>query len=574
MSAPAAPRSLWDPHAAATALALAAFVVVGASFDANDSAVWFAGSVGAAVGSALVVLGLGVALYVLLILLFRWLDARRAEPAAAAPLAEALRRRLLPTAGAILAGWLPWLLVHFPGNVDSDTITQRLQWMGLLEQTDHHPWFDTMVFGWFWDLGSALDDDRIGLFVFLLLQEAATALGVALVIVYLGWLGMARPVCWTLTAAVAVLPLFMAAPSVMSKDALAAVFWLPFLVLFVEAVRTRGRVLLSPRVCALAVAIVIPLILAKRTNVYLVVVCALVLLVVSARRVRLRVAAGTATALLVTNVVWPLLVLPAIGVAPGTATDMLTIPVQQTARIVAEHGDELPAEEIAAIDAVLRYDGLGDAYVARRSDAVKGRWNLEATAEERLAYARVWFAQLLRYPGTALSATAANTFEYFAPVTPMIFQSGIVLDRYVDFWEARALPTTTRAEIEAAIEDLHEPAALDEVRLAVNRATEALAEGNLLSSKAFYASWVPLIALAYALRRRRPLHVLATVPLLVNLAFLIASPVALPRYILPLVSASVLAIGLMLTPVRWQNREDDLAPAAPAPTTESDATTR
>lgn len=564
-------RALWDPHAAATALVLAAFVVVGASFDANDSAVWFAGSVGAAVGSGLVVLGLGAALFVPLTLLFRWLDGRRAVPEPAS-FRETARRHLLPTAGAILAGWLPWLLVHAPGNVDSDTITQRLQWMGLLEQTDHHPWFDTMVFGWFWDLGSALGDDRIGLFAFLLLQEAATAAGAALVLTYLGWLGMARPIRWTLTAAVAVLPVFMAAPSVMSKDAFAAVFWLPFLVLFVEAVRTRGRVLLSARVGAVALAIVIPLILAKRTNVYLVVVCAVVLLVICARRARLRVAAGTAGALLVTNLVWPLLVLPAIGIAPGTATDMLTIPVQQTARIVAEHGDEIPADERAVIDAVLRYDGLGEAYVPRRSDAVKGRWNLEAGSDERLAYARVWVAQVIRYPGTALSATAANTFEYFAPVTPMIFQSGIVLDRYLDFWEARALPTTTRAEIEAAIEDLHEPAALDDARLAVNRATESLAEGNLLSSKAFYASWVPLIALAYAIRRRSPLHVLAVSPLLVNLAFLVASPVALPRYILPLVYGSVLAIGMMLTPVRWQNREDDLAPAAPAPLTESDAT--
>lgn len=571
MSGGARLRQVIDAPAATTAGVLSAFVVVGASYEATDSARWFASSPGAALGSAVVAVGLAFFLSVPLILLFRWLDRFGAVRSSSDSFREAARRRLLPTAALLLAGWLPWLLLHLPGNVDGDTITQRLQWLGLLAQTDHHPWFDTMVFGWFWDLGSAVGNDGVGLFVYLLLQEAATAAGLALVLTYLGWLGLPRTARWTLTAAAALLPVFMAAPSVMSKDAFAAVFWVPFLVLFVEAVRTRGRVLRDPRMAAAALALIIPLILAKRTNVYLVVICAVVLLVIAARGARLRIALGTAAALALTNVVWPLLLLPAMGIAPSTATDMLTIPVQQTARIAAAHGDEIPADEREVIDDVLGYDGLAEAYVPRRSDSVKGRWDQDATSEEMRAYLEVWFAQLLRYPATALSATAANTFEYFAPVSPMAFQNTLTLERYIDYWEERALPTTTRDEIVAVVKGLDAPPGLDHARTAVNHATDAIAERDPLSSKAFYASWIPLIALAYAIRRRRALHILALVPLLANLAFLVASPVALPRYVLPLVYASVLAAGMMMTPVRWQNRHHAPAPAAPVRSTESDA---
>ena len=44
---------------------------------------------------------------------------------------------------------------------------------------------------------------------------------------------------------------------------------------------------------------------------------------------------------------------------------------------------------------------------------------------------------------------------------------------------------------------------------------------------------------------------LATLPLLLSLAVLFAGPIALPRYMVPMIQGSVLMVGLMLTPVRW-----------------------
>ncbi len=551
-------RALVDLPAAGLSLLLSLFVVVGASFNATDSATWFSSSTGAALGSLVVVLGLALVIYLPVRLLFWWLDRRwdaaGGPPPAGRPMRAVVRRRLWPTTGALLAGWLPWLLVHYPGNVDSDTITQLFQWLGLQKRSDHHPWFDTALFGGFWDLGHALGAYTTGLFVFLLLQEVLTALGVALTLCYLGRLGLSRWAHVLLTAFVAVFPTFVVLQSVMSKDSFAGIFWLPFLVLFVEAARTRGRFLMHPWVVVAAVAVVFPLIMAKRTNAYLVLVCVVVLVLVAARGTRWRILAGTGALLVVTNVVWPLLALPAMGVSRGTLTDMLSVPLQQTARTVAYHGDELPASERAAIDAVLGYDGLAKAYTPRRSDAVKGRWDGHATRQQQLAYLEVWLAELVRYPGTYVAATAANTFEYFAPVSSMTLQQRLVLDRYIDFWHSRSIEGTTRQQIADVADSLRSPDALVPAQDAMNRATGAFTDGNLLASKAFYASWVPLFALVFALRRRAWLHVVATVPMFLGLGVLVAGPIALPRYIIPMVLGAVLLVGLLLTPVRWERR--------------------
>jgi hypothetical protein len=507
------------------------------------------------VGSGLITVLIAVVLYLPISIAYAWLDRRwtrqREQPARIIPMRRALRRWLLPSVGVILAGWLPWLLIHYPGSVDSDTITQLFQWLGLAQKVDHHPWFDTAIFGWFWDIGRAFGDYNIGLFVFLLVQVVATALGMGVALTYLGRLGLPDLPRRVLTVFVAVFPTFAMSVAVMSKDSFAGIFWMPFFVLLVEALRTRGRVLCRPWVGLGAIGVAIPLVLARRPNVYVLILCVVVLLLIAAGRTRLRILAGTVLILAITSLLWPRVALPALGVEPGTATDTLSIPLQQTARTVRLHGKSIPPSERAAIDDVLRYQGLAEAYVPRRSDAIKGRWNEEATTEQKRAYARVWLAQLLRYPGTYLAATANNTYEYFAPVTRVNFQTDLSLGRYVDFWLSRSLEGTTREQIEDVAYGLHPPAALNPVRLAVDEVTTTFTTGNLLASKAFYCSWIPLLALGFAIRRRNWLLALATVPLFLNLAILVAGPIALPRYMIPMIQGSVLVVGLMLVPVRW-----------------------
>ena len=188
----------------------------------------------------------------------------------------------------------------------------------------------------------------------------------------------------------------------------------------------------------------------------------------------------------------------------------------------------------------------------RRAAPVNGRWNNSATTEQKLAYARVWFAQLTRYPGTYLAATANNTFQYFAPVKPINYLNDPANQkRYVDSFLERSVEGTTRLQIEQVVHSLYQAPALSTARSAVNGVTMTAITGNVLASMAFYATWLPLFVLGFALRRRNRLLALATVPLLINLLILVAGPVASGRYLVPMVLGSVLLAGLAMVPVEW-----------------------
>lgn len=559
---------------AAVALLLATFLVTGASFDATNSGRWFTADAGAAIGSVLAGLLIAVGIFVVLRFGYRAIDTARAAAVNASaggviPMRRALRAWFWKTYAVIVLAWGGWFALHYPGQVDSDTVTQLFEWLGVTARTDHHPWFDTVVFGGFWSLGHGLGSYNLGLFLYNAVQLLVTAAAMSAGLVYLGRCGLSRRARIVLTGVVALVPIFPSAATSMSKDSFAVIFFILFLLVFIELVRTRVLLLRRGWLLAGFVADSVVLILAKRTNIYLVVLALVVLLVLAARGARVRlIGAGLAT-LFLTNVLWSMVLLPAWGIGHATSQDMFTIPVQQTARTVVEHGSALPPAERASIDRMLRYRGLAAAYDPRRSDPVKGRIPEPLPGATVRSYGRTWFAEGMRYPATYLAATYNNTYDYFYPGPPLPSGGSINTRKYLDFWQSRAEPGTSRARITSVADEIHSSAKLTGVRAGIDRfagtggTMNELPGVGLLTSKALYCSWIPLMALGYAVGRRRWFLVVAAVPIWVNLLFLVAGPIALGRYIYPMLYGSVILAGLLLCPVRVSARTPEASTATP-----------
>ena len=66
------------------------------------------------------------------------------------------------------------------------------------------------------------------------------------------------------------------------------------------------------------------------------------------------------------------ILLPVWGITPGSKGEMLSIPFQQTARYVKEYPEDIMEQERLAIDNLLQYDKLAEAYNPSLSDPVKG----------------------------------------------------------------------------------------------------------------------------------------------------------------------------------------------------------
>lgn len=86
-----------------------------------------------------------------------WLTARRPTT-----LSTSLRARFLPYLLTLAIAWLPWLILTWPGSMRDDTLAQYLQSSGLHHYYTQHPLFDTLTFGLFWHIGSALGSPLIG----------------------------------------------------------------------------------------------------------------------------------------------------------------------------------------------------------------------------------------------------------------------------------------------------------------------------------------------------------------------------------------------------------------------------
>ena len=110
------------------------------------------------------------------------------------------------------------------------------------------------------------------------------------------------------------------------------------------------------------------------------------------------------------------LLFPALGITPGSRREMLSIPFQQTARYIVEHGDQVTYEEREAIDAVLDYWQISEAYDPNTADPVKDLYrDPEVTSKALIRYLICWIKMGIKQPKTYLSAFLNNKYEYFYP---------------------------------------------------------------------------------------------------------------------------------------------------------------
>lgn len=104
-------------------------------------------------------------------------------------------------------------------------------------------------------------------------------------------------------------------------------------------------------------------------------------------------------------------------VEPCSLGESLSFPLQQTARFVWEHADQVTPQEREVIDKLLDYNNLARYYDPLVSDPIKKTFKDDATAQEICAYFGVWARQFLRDPACYIRATLIQNSLLFNPQT-------------------------------------------------------------------------------------------------------------------------------------------------------------
>lgn len=460
------------------------------------------------------IIGLTCFFYSVLIILSVQFRSRRREKLNL-PLSE--RHTLAAVCGILLIGWLPYIILTWPGSVPHDTMYQLAMWLGYSDMTNHHPWFTTMIYGVLFQVGRVFSDN-IGVFLIILFQTVLCVAAFSHVCMKVKKYGGSPYITALFFALVPVWGCYVTAAI---KDilfvAVHCVYFSYFLEIFAAGM---GKAKIRTRDWVIFAVLSLLLCLIRNDGIYRVIPSGILLLFVI-RQYRKQTLLALIACLIAFNA-QNYVAFDIIGIQKGSSREMMSIPFQQTARYVRDCGDDVTEEEREAIDKVLPYDMLAEIYDPNTSDPVKNKMR-NCTSEEFSQYLQAWAEMGMRHPSAYIQATINNTYYYFYP-----FHNSRVMRAYQNYIKGE--PVNPGLDIHYV-----HPQITEEVNNYAEmwRVFPAL---SLLSNPGFY-TWLLLfgIMILLKLKKIRELAVMS-VPLL-HLAICVASPVnGLLRYAMPLMA--------------------------------------
>ncbi len=322
---------------------------------------------------------------------------------------------------------IPYWIWLYPCCLYGDTNSSIEQYMGFPDLSvrlatddpsvrfcDHIPFFQTLLYGWTFDLGNFIGNQGLAFFGFVVLQSAGYAFVIGRLLHYARRRGCPRSVCGTVLAVYALWPVYSVWITAVVKDSLFSLFTLALTGLLMAVAATEGRIFGSRRFNGW-LTLTLCLFMLSKNQCFYITVLVFVWTAIRYGRRHPRTFIPFAAALFFYRIVWLGLVLPACNVAPVGKQELRGTLFQQTARYVMEHPADVSPEERAAIDGVLPYDSLAYYYNPELQDPVKFHYRRQADDAHYAAYYKTWAAQGLRHPMSYLRAVTDCCDAYFYP---------------------------------------------------------------------------------------------------------------------------------------------------------------
>ena len=426
---PFADRAFAEPLRIGTALPAALFAlfqVIGNSFLQTGSLILITYDPGQVLKALLQLTGFFLALYIFLFLFYGWYEEGAWEGTAPKLFAPFLRGSHIfrNTFLLFFLFWLPYMILRYPGLLMGDSMDQLLQALGYMDDTasklilinpdfylnNHHPVLHTLLMGALFRLGSMVSDN-LGIFLNMLAQYLYTTVTFAAGFYFLEKWGVSERLRLGSMALLLLTPIFVNTTVMVAKDLPYAITCVWYLLFLMQPYFER-KPFYTTLPGAIGFSAVLFLMLFTRHNgIYTILLTLPFLLLFGKQHLKFvlsSVFCSLAVFLLVTKLIYPIC-----SITPGSKKEMLSIPIQQTARYLTEYPSEVTPQEQAAIEGVLDYKNLPELYNHYLSDPAKGTWKEAASSSEVSAYFRAWLAMGLRHPLCYIEATLDNTYGMF-----------------------------------------------------------------------------------------------------------------------------------------------------------------
>ena len=438
----------------------------------------------------------------------------------------------------LLCGCILPLALVYPGGMNADSWCQagmyfqvvRPDW-GLYEFTSHHPPAHTVYFSSIIALGKKLGSADLGLFAVMLLQAGMHSAVFAYALHTMRQLGAPRYLRLLGLLAAMFSPFYVTAYPAVVKDNVYSWAILLFVTEVIWMLHLGRDYWRSGRHLALLALGIMGTMLMRNNGKYVIYPMVLLLLIVFFLRYQKTGVLRRAVLALLLPVLAANLIQSALmshyNIEKGSIREALSLPIQQTARYVLERGDEVTAEERAAIAAVLDYDNMAQDYYPMESDPVKDAFNPEATTADVLNYLKTWLRMGLKHPMVYVKATVNQSYPLVYPFAECNRLANGTLSRYHLF-----------AAETIGIHDVEVAPRLNNVRNEFNNDLFYLPFTGLVCSIPVHVL-VLMCLCCYAISRRRWRFLIPALPLLLSVGIILLAPgiAGTPRYAYPIVYA-------------------------------------
>ena len=405
--------------------------------------------------------------------------------------------------------WLVYLIPFLPGNTAGDGNFQLAQFFRHAPMTNHHPFFTTIFEGGIVYIGHSLGSDNLGLFLYVFVQLLICCAIYSYSIYKISLLGFSKKVGYCLSIIVGILPYWSFLSETLHKDALFIAFfaWFTTECTIISCDIFNKNRISKKEIAILTIAAL--LVSLWRNNGFFLVVPSIFLFVFTNKRKNWKPFLISLLTVSFIYIGFSKAILPVIGVQSTEKRETYSLPVQQTARYLRDHPNDVTTNEQKVLKSTFNnYKNLSKLYNPNIADPVK--FNMKDNFNTG-AYLKVWLSMGLRHPKTYLEAAYAGTYLYYSPWYKgqnFIWcgtMSGFEFPKYLN------LHYLTSTKIRDSFQNI--------LRLIMN-----IPVFNILTNDAL-SIWFCILMFAYLWKRNGFLFTIPIFPVLINLSVCIASPV-------------------------------------------------
>lgn len=315
----------------------------------------------------------------------------------------------------LIISWVPYMLCFYPGSVSHDGYKQINQSMGIQPLTNHHPILGTYIIGFFFQIGSMVNDN-FGVFLYICFQVIASSAAFALSVSRIRKMGISLKGSALAMTFFAVVPVWGMYEQAVVKDTLYTAVFVWFMVCFLSL---ADEVLCDKKEKIEKKTILLFLISAfltcaiRQNGKFIVLPAAVFLTAVSLKKWKSMLAVLVIFLVLLSG--YNKVIVPATGAEPISRRETYSVMFQQTAKYLWAYPEEVTEEEYETIDKVIDADTIAEKYNPRLSDPVKDTFNNQTSNENVKEYLKVWYQMFWKHPGVYVEAFLQHCYGYLDP---------------------------------------------------------------------------------------------------------------------------------------------------------------